>query len=111
VGSSDQLRRKAPGKKPGPKLLESVLNAEAEAEGGQALSYAKEHISLLYYERHGCMSCHTKNGPHHACGMCCLCYHMVRERRKSIIEGKKIHILKLPARFGVPSLLGRGAKG
>jgi hypothetical protein len=111
VESSDHVHPKTEAlrKKPGPKLLDSVFNAEADAYRGQGvLSYVEQHTSLLYYERHGCISCHTKNGAHSACGMCFSCYQLVRCRRKSIIEGRREQTRKPPKRFGVPSLRAIG---
>jgi len=81
--------------------------ADADAADPAGLDYVQQHTSLIYYERHGCVSCHAANGPHFGCGMCHLCYTMVRERRKAIIEGRKVHIVKPAARFRVPVPLAR----
>jgi hypothetical protein len=86
--------------------IDSIFRAQTEAELRQShIAFTEAHESKLYYERHGCVSCHLKEIPHHACGMCLPCYALISQRRKSIREGKKHLHFKPPARIGVPSPL------
>ena len=95
-------------------LLDSVFRTQTEAQERQRdISFAEQHESQIYFERHGCVSCHEdalqQGRPHHACGMCLNCYALIGHRRKAIREGRKQCKRKPPARFGVPSPLGKRA--
>ena len=67
----------------------------------------ERNAKAIYFERHGCIHCHTKDRPHYSSGICTGCYHPILAKLNAIARELTAEHEK---QLGVPRDLGKLAE-
>ncbi|HVA18058.1 MAG TPA: hypothetical protein VMV59_10155 [Candidatus Dormibacteraeota bacterium] len=66
-------------------ILEPWFRTRRVAQEIRKLQTVQErNAKAIYFERHGCISCHTQDRPHSSSGMCTGCYNTIFSRLDAI---------------------------
>jgi len=68
-------------------ILEPWFRTRRVAQEIRKLQTVQErNAKAIYFERHGCISCHTQDRPHYSSGICTVCYHHILAELNAIVR-------------------------